>query len=40
MEDKDMKRRNLLKNICMMMVAMLCLNSCGMVIGWEEDMDV
>ena len=35
-----MKRRNLLKNICMMMVAMLSLSSCGMVIGWEEDMDV
>ena len=35
-----MKRRNLLKNISLMMVAMLCLNSCGMVIGWEEDMDV
>ena len=40
MEDKDMKRRNLLKNICIMMVAMLSLNSCGMVISWEEDMDV
>jgi hypothetical protein len=40
MEDKDMKRRNLLKNICIMMVAMLSLSSCGMVIGWEEDMDV
>ena len=35
-----MKRRNLLKNICIMMVAMLSLSSCGMVIGWEEDMDV
>jgi hypothetical protein len=40
MEDKDMKRRNLLKNICIMLVAMLGLSSCGMVIGWEEDMDV
>ena len=40
MEDKDMKRRNLLKNICIMMVAMLGMSSCGMVIGWEEDMDV
>lgn len=35
-----MKRRNLLKNICIMLVAMLGLSSCGMVIGWEEDMDV
>lgn len=40
MEDNDMKRRNLLKNICMMMVAMLSLSSCGMVVTWEEDMDV
>jgi hypothetical protein len=35
-----MKRRNLLKNICIMLVTMLGLSSCGMVIGWEEDMDV
>lgn len=40
MEDKDMKRRNLLKNICIMLVAMLCMSSCNMMWDVEEDMDV
>ena len=35
-----MKRRNLLKNICLMMAAMLSLSSCNMMWDVEEDMDV
>lgn len=40
MEDKDMKRTTLIGRMLMMLTAMLCLSSCGMVIAWEEDMDV
>lgn len=35
-----MKRTTLIGRMLMMLTAMLCLSSCGMVIAWEEDMDV